>query len=143
MILLDTDTLTLFFQGHARGHSRVRAAEADVATTIISWIEVMQGRFDAILKAADAHQPQRAHERLHDSARQLATLTIVPVDDLAALQFEKLLMNKKLKKITSNRPSTLMVVKARGRRRFQSIVDRRRTYQELSCQTGICPVTFS
>jgi hypothetical protein len=42
MILLDTDTLTLLFQGHARVQSRVRSAEPDVATTSVSWIEVMQ-----------------------------------------------------------------------------------------------------
>jgi tRNA(fMet)-specific endonuclease VapC len=99
MTFLDTDMLTLLFQGHARVKSRVRAAEPDVATTIISWIEVMQGRFDAILKAADAEQLERAHQRLRDSARQLSTLTIVPIDSSAAKQFQELRKNKKLKKI--------------------------------------------
>ncbi len=47
MTLLDTDTLTLLFQGHSRVENRVRSAEPEVATTIITWIEVMQGRFDA------------------------------------------------------------------------------------------------
>ena len=64
MILLDTDTLTLLFQGHPRVLSRMRAAESDVAITIITWIEVMQGRFDSVLKAADANQLERAHQRL-------------------------------------------------------------------------------
>jgi tRNA(fMet)-specific endonuclease VapC len=99
MTFLDTDTLTLLFQGHARVKSRVASAEPDVATTIISWIEVMQGRFDAILKAADADQLKRAHQRLHDSLKQLATLTVVPVGRPAAQQFETLLRNRKLKKI--------------------------------------------
>jgi tRNA(fMet)-specific endonuclease VapC len=99
MILLDTDTLTLLFRGHPRVQSRVRSAEADVATTIITWIEVMQGRFDAILKAADADQLERAHRRLEDSVRQMTALTIVAIDAVAAQQFAKLLRNKKLKKI--------------------------------------------
>ena len=33
MILLDTDTLTLLFQGHPRVLSRMRSADQDVATT--------------------------------------------------------------------------------------------------------------
>jgi hypothetical protein len=34
MILLDTDTLTLLFQGHQRVQNRLRSAEPDVATTL-------------------------------------------------------------------------------------------------------------
>jgi tRNA(fMet)-specific endonuclease VapC len=99
VILLDTDTLTLLFQGHARVQSRLRTAEPEVATTIITWIEVLQGRFDAILKAADARQLQQAYQRLQDSEKQFATLPIIPIDGSAAGQFEKLLRNKKLKSI--------------------------------------------
>jgi hypothetical protein len=36
MILLDTDTLTLLFQGHKRVERRMQSAETDVATTIIT-----------------------------------------------------------------------------------------------------------
>jgi tRNA(fMet)-specific endonuclease VapC len=99
VILLDTDTLTLLFQGHARVRSRLRSAEEDVATTIITRIEVLQGRFDAIFKAAEAGQLQQAHRRLRDSEEQFATLSILPIDAVAAKQFEQLLRNKKLKKI--------------------------------------------
>lgn len=99
MILLDTDTLTLLFQGHARVQSRMRSAEQDVATSIITRIEVLQGRFDAIFKAADAHQLQQAHLRLRDSEKQFASIPILPIDGSAAKQFEHLLRNKKLKKI--------------------------------------------
>src|SRR5438552_1843740 len=62
-------------------------------------MEIMQGRFDAVFKAADAAQLERAHQRLQDSARQLATLTIVPINAAAGQQFAKLLRIKKLKKI--------------------------------------------
>jgi tRNA(fMet)-specific endonuclease VapC len=99
MILLDTDTLTLLLQGHQRVQNRLRSAEPDVATTIISWMEIMRGRFDAVFKAADAAQLERAHQRLQDSARQLATLPIVPINAAAGQQFAKLLRIKKLKKI--------------------------------------------
>jgi tRNA(fMet)-specific endonuclease VapC len=91
--------LTLLFQGHARVLGRMRSAEQDVATTIITRIEVLQGRFDAILKAASADQLQQAYQRLQDSEKQFATLPILPIDGSAGQQFEKLLRNKKLKKI--------------------------------------------
>ena len=99
MILLDTDTLTLLFQGHARVQGRLRSAEPDVATTIITRIEVLQGLFDAILKAADGKQIQQAYQRLQDSEKQFATLPSLPIDGSAADQFEKLLRSKKLKSI--------------------------------------------
>ena len=99
MILLDTDMLTLLFQGHVRVRRRVQSAEQEVATTIVTRIEVLQGRFDAILKAANAGQLQKAYERLQDLEIQIATLPILPVDRTAAEQFEELLRNKKLKKI--------------------------------------------
>jgi len=62
-------------------------------------MEILQGRFDAVFKAANASQLQWAHRRLIDSERQLRTLPIIPVDESIAHQFEDLLRNKKLKKI--------------------------------------------
>jgi len=99
MILLDTDTLTLLFQGHARVRGRVEAANEVIATTIITRIEVLRGRFDAIFKAADADQLQRAFQRLLDSEAQFLTIPVFPIDRSVAEQFEKLLRSKKLKKI--------------------------------------------
>jgi tRNA(fMet)-specific endonuclease VapC len=99
MLLLDTDTLTLLFQGHTRVQSRMQSAEPDVATTIITRIEVLQGRFNAILKAANADQLQQAHQRLQDSEQQFMTIPILPIDRTAADQFDNLLRNKKLKSI--------------------------------------------
>jgi hypothetical protein len=56
MVLLDTDTLTLLLRGHPRVQKRMHSAASDVATTVITWMEVMQGRFQAIFTAADANQ---------------------------------------------------------------------------------------
>jgi tRNA(fMet)-specific endonuclease VapC len=99
MILLDTDMLTLLFQGHARVGSRMRSAQEDVATTIITRIEVLRGRFDAIFKAASANHLQLACQRLETSENQFSTLPILTIDAPVAEQFEKLLRNKKLKKM--------------------------------------------
>ena len=99
MILLDTDTLTLDLQGHPRVQKRMHSAEANAATTIITWMEVMQGRFQAILTAGDADQLERASRRLEGSLNQLNSLPIVPINRAVANQFAALLANKKLKRI--------------------------------------------
>ena len=84
MILLDTDTLTLLFQGHSRVQKRMRSAETNVATTIITWMEVRQGRFQAIFTTADADQLERATRRLMESEGQPNTLPIVPINRAVA-----------------------------------------------------------
>ncbi len=99
MILLDTDTLTLLFQGHPLVQKRMQSANADVATTIITWMEVLQGRFQAVFTAADADQLERASQRLQESVSQLNTLPIVPINRPVAKQFAALSANKKLKRI--------------------------------------------
>jgi tRNA(fMet)-specific endonuclease VapC len=99
MVLLDTDTLTLLLQGHSRVLNRMHSAETDVSTTVITWMEVLQGRFQAIFTAANADQLERASQRLHESVSQLSTLPIVQIDRAVSKQFAKLLANKKLKRI--------------------------------------------
>jgi tRNA(fMet)-specific endonuclease VapC len=99
MILLDTDMLTLLLQGDPRVQKRMRSAETDVATTIVTWMEVLQGRFRAVFTAADADQLERASRRLQESASQLSSLPIVPINRAVAKQFAALLANKKLKRI--------------------------------------------
>ena len=61
MILLDTDTLSLFMDGQERVTERVRQAGA-ITITVITQIEILQGRFASILKAADAEQLYRLLE---------------------------------------------------------------------------------
>src|SRR4029077_5769742 len=99
MILLDTDMLTLLFQGHAGVRSRLRSAEEDVATTIIRVSRCCGDVLTRFFKAADADQLRRAHRRLLDSESQLQTVPIMPIDESVAQQFEQLLRNKKLRKI--------------------------------------------
>jgi predicted nucleic acid-binding protein len=60
MILLDTDILVLFHAGHARVSARVAAAEDTVATTVITQIEILRGRFAFLFKDATGDQLQRA-----------------------------------------------------------------------------------
>jgi tRNA(fMet)-specific endonuclease VapC len=99
MVLLDTDTLTLLLRGHPRVLKRMRAAESDVATTVVTWMEVLQGRFQSVFTAADADQLERASHRLQESVSQPNTLPIMPINSFVAKQFAALLVNKKLKRI--------------------------------------------
>lgn len=99
MILLDTDTLVLFNAGHARITARIAAAEDVIATTVITQIEILRGRFDFLFKAADGDQLQRAQQWLEQSARDLLKFVIIPVDVSAASEFDRLRQNRKLRKI--------------------------------------------
>jgi tRNA(fMet)-specific endonuclease VapC len=99
MILFDTDILTLFVAGDHRIHQRAVQEIDHVEITVISRIEVLQGRFDYVLKAATGRQLQLAQGYLMKSDRDLATLKIIPIDASAADIFDQLRENKKLKKI--------------------------------------------
>ena len=50
MKILDTDILTLFFRGHRPVIERHQQEENQVAITIISRIQTLQGRFAMLLK---------------------------------------------------------------------------------------------
>ena len=54
MHFLDTDTMTHAHLGHRKVASRIeQVGEQNVATTIITAIEIIRGRHEYILKAAD------------------------------------------------------------------------------------------
>jgi tRNA(fMet)-specific endonuclease VapC len=100
MKILDTDTLTLLFGGHPRILERHRRQGDEVAITIISRIEILQGRFAMLLKAADGLELRRAQQWLDQSIAHLAAIPkVFPIDDAAAEVFDKLRQHKKLKKI--------------------------------------------
>jgi tRNA(fMet)-specific endonuclease VapC len=100
MYILDTDTLTLAHAGHAGVSDQLRRVDPnEVAITVITRIEILQGRFAAVLKASHGEQLVRAQELLQRSEQRLGVLEIIPVDVAAAAHFDRLRQNKKLKKI--------------------------------------------
>jgi tRNA(fMet)-specific endonuclease VapC len=89
MYLLDTDTLSRLHAGDPRLRERQAKFEPSaVATTAVNRIEILQGRFEFVLKAADADQLLRAFAWLVRSEELLRQITVLPIDDAAASQFD-------------------------------------------------------
>lgn len=99
MILLDTDTLTLLTLGHPQVQQHLDSADEDIAITIVTRIEILRGRFEFVLKAADGIQLQVAQQRLNDTEDQLADVAVIPFDAVAAREFDRLRQEKSLRKI--------------------------------------------
>jgi tRNA(fMet)-specific endonuclease VapC len=100
MYLLDTDTLTWAHGGHPNIEARLRqVGEENVATTVVTTIEVLRGRHEFLLKASDGEQLLRAQGLLASSEELLREATILPVDAAAAAVFDQLRQNRKLKKV--------------------------------------------
>ena len=98
MILLDTDILTWVNHGHPQLAARVLAAEDEVAITIVSRIEVLRGRWEFLLEAADGGQLERAQQLLHEAEQALNEFATVSIDAAAAAEFDRLRQDRKLKK---------------------------------------------
>jgi tRNA(fMet)-specific endonuclease VapC len=101
MILLDTDIVSLFHAGDPRVTQRVERVQPpeSVGTTVITRAEILQARFDFLLKAADGEQLQRAQHWLRESEALLADLPVTNVDAAAAAEFDRLRQMKTLRKI--------------------------------------------
>lgn len=95
MYFLDTDTLTLAHIGHARVSEQIRRVDPNqVAITVVTRIEILQGRFAAILKASHGAQLLRAQELLQRSEQHLRVLEIIPLGVAATTEFDRLRQDK-------------------------------------------------
>jgi tRNA(fMet)-specific endonuclease VapC len=91
MHLLDSDTLTHWYAGHPRVLQRFQETPKDeVATTIISKIELLQGRFDFLLKASTNEELLRAQEWLSRTEELLAQTPVVLLGAAAVAEFQRL-----------------------------------------------------
>lgn len=100
MFFLDTDIATLVFRKHQRVLSRLAAVDANkVALTVATRLEVLRGRIDAFVKAADGAGLLLAVEGLAKAEVFLSGFRIVAVDQAVADQFDLLRANKKLNKM--------------------------------------------
>lgn len=101
MFLLDTDILSLLFHNNPKVLRRLAALPPDelISTSIIFRIETLRGRFDSMLKASNKEEWLRAQERLIEEERRLTKLEIVLIDSRAADEFERLKIEKRLRKM--------------------------------------------
>ncbi len=114
MILLDTDTLTLFDHGHENVRRRMaNSFGLPVAITVVTRNESLLGRAANLLKAADEAELRIAIVRLLHAEKLLASFPIIGFDDAAIAHFGRLRKQKNLKKI--GRPDLLIACIALAR----------------------------
>src|SRR4029078_10194560 len=108
MYVLDSDTLTLIYTAHPKVIARQNTVPAaEIAITVVTRIEVLQGRFAFLLKAATVEDQVRAQQWLDATDGLLASIpAILSLTEQAATAFGRLRQNKKLKKI--GRPDLLI-----------------------------------
>jgi tRNA(fMet)-specific endonuclease VapC len=101
LYLLDTDIMTLWLYENAQVRARFDAVEDSdrVAISLITRVELLRGRFEAVLKAANRGEWLESQRRLIRTEEELEALDVVLIDEAAADQFDVLRASKKLKKI--------------------------------------------
>ena len=100
MHLLDSDTLTHYFSGNRKVRDGIRAiGNSQVATTIITRVEMLRGRLDYLLKAETGAEVLRAQQLLFQAETDMRRLLIVPFNDAAVVILEQLRATKGLRKI--------------------------------------------
>src|SRR2546426_5984231 len=100
MHLLDTDTLTHLHAGHPRVVNHLRDVDDPVVgTTVITKGELLRGRIEFLLKAPKGADLLRAQQWLTRTENLLAQILVVPFDENAAREFDRLRANKAYRKI--------------------------------------------
>jgi tRNA(fMet)-specific endonuclease VapC len=90
--ILDTDTLSLLEQRHPKVMQQCRARPpADLAITVISVVEQLDGRYAALRKARRPDDLVLAYQRLVDTVRSLAQLPILPFTTAAITRYQQLI----------------------------------------------------
>jgi len=98
--ILDTDTLTYLHEGHPRVVQHLQQlGDPDVATTIITRIELLRGCYDYLLKAATGSELLKAQQLLARTESLLGLLQTLPFNQDAAVRFDQLRTTKGLGKI--------------------------------------------
>lgn len=97
MYVLDTDTLTHLLMGHKRVTEKRAQVTDEVVLTMVTRIEVLQGRFASVLKAENGEKLVLAQQRLVGTERDFESFIILAVDAAVAIEFDRLRQIKKLK----------------------------------------------
>src|SRR5579859_5883471 len=99
MFAIDTDTLTHLLLGHDRVTAKRAQVTEEVLLTVVTRIEMLQGRFAAVLKAANGEKLLLAYRRLVETERDLENFLSLDINAGAAAVFDQLRQHKNLRKI--------------------------------------------
>jgi predicted nucleic acid-binding protein len=97
MTILDTDIVTLISYGtNEKFRERIEAVKDDeeLAVTIITRMEILQGRFDSIVKAANEGELLKAMERFRAAEELLGSFHLLEINETAAGHFREMIRPK-------------------------------------------------
>jgi tRNA(fMet)-specific endonuclease VapC len=132
MHLLDTNILTALYLGNPKIITALSQLDSSqVATTIITKVELLRGRIDYLLKADRSESVLRAQALLWETEQRLNEIEIIPFNTAAIAQFDALVVNPSLRKsgradlliasITLANRATLVTLVTRNLKDFQRI----------------------
>jgi tRNA(fMet)-specific endonuclease VapC len=94
MVILDTDHLTLFFQGGIAGSRIKRRQDAlragDIATAIVSYEEQTRGRLAFISKSRTMAMTIESYRHLHNHLRCFLRMPVADFTEAATVEFQRL-----------------------------------------------------
>ena len=100
MILLDTDTLTHFAHGNDNVRRAIeRSGSEQLGITLITRYEMLRGRAESLLKAADEEQLHRAAGRFTQAESLVSAFVTVGFDEKSIILFGQLRRQKSLNKM--------------------------------------------
>ena len=116
MFVLDSDSYTHLLHEHDKVAKQTQLAVIQrviVGVTIITEIEILQGRMSALLKADTHERFLDAQQKLEIAEERLRKISVLPLDESALFAFDKLKEMRGLKKI--GRADLLIASIARAR----------------------------
>jgi predicted nucleic acid-binding protein len=100
MILLDTDIVTHFSYGNENVRRKIEEVDdEELAIAIITRNEILRGRAESLLKAANEDELQKAVERFRQAEELLSDFVVVGFDENSIKHFGRLRKQKNLKKM--------------------------------------------
>ncbi len=100
MHILDTDTITHLHAGNLKIVENLKKTDdSDIRITVITRIELLRGRFEFLLKASSKEELLRAQKLLDRTEELLSQIPLIPMNEKAGIQFDRLNNIKKLRKI--------------------------------------------
>ncbi len=100
MILLDTDTVTHFSYGNVNVCRKIEeVGDEELAIAVITRNEILRGRAESLLKAANEQELRKASARFRQAEELLSDFVVVGFDEDSIKHFGRLRKQRTLKKM--------------------------------------------